>query len=223
MSLVHLKDAYLPVIKSTVQQLRSRNNISSRRAGPTHLRHLLHLVQLRVDSALRHQLVVRASLNHHTVLDDADQVRVLDRRQSVGDDDARSSRPRMIQRILHDLFALIVQCRGRFVQQQDARIAHQCAGDGDTLLLATGQLGTLAAQAGVVALGQVHDKLVDVGHLGRFHNFRHGDLARIVPVGDVFRNGTIEQDRFLRYQPHLGADAVERELRRGGTVNVLPD
>lgn len=50
------------------------------------------------------------------------------------------------------LFTLGVQGRGGFIQQQDLGVSHNRPGDGDALLLSSGQLGTLGAHLSLVFL-----------------------------------------------------------------------
>ena len=64
----------------------------------------------------------------------------LQRRLSVGDDQAGSSRqPGQI--LQQSRFRLFVQSTGAFVHQQDGRLRQNPPGDGDALLLAAGQAG----------------------------------------------------------------------------------
>ena len=57
-----------------------------------------------------------------------------------------------IQGCLHDLLALGIQCRGRFVKKEDLRIAQKGTGDGNTLFLATGEQSRFAADRGSEAV-----------------------------------------------------------------------
>ena len=64
--------------------------------------------------------------------------------------------------------ALGVDLAGELVEDQDARVAQDGAGQGDPLLLAAGQLGAGLADARLVALGQLQDEVVGEGPLGGF-------------------------------------------------------
>ena len=63
--------------------------------------------------------------------------------------------------------ALVVERAGRLVEDQDARIGDQRAGDGDALALAARQAAAALADDGVVALGQLEDEVVGAGELRR--------------------------------------------------------
>ena len=67
---------------------------------------------------------------------------------------------------LDDLLALGVERRGRLVEDQDARIADQRAGDGDALALAAREVGAALVDDRVVAVRQLEDELVRAGELG---------------------------------------------------------
>ncbi len=56
-----------------------------------------------------------------------------------------------------------IEIGGRFVKDQDPRLFQQCTRDGDALALAAGEADTLFADAGLVALWQLLDGLVDAG------------------------------------------------------------
>jgi hypothetical protein len=57
----------------------------------------------------------------------------------------RAAARREIERCLHHLFGLGVECGRGFVEEQDLRVAEECAGDGDALLLAAGEERAFAA------------------------------------------------------------------------------
>src|SRR5713226_8962469 len=87
---------------------------------------------------------------------------------------------------LHDRFAVFgVQVSRGFVGHQDERIADQCAGDGDTLLLTSGELRRIVAQAmghADALEGILHFLLALAGAgaaIGEWelHVFIHGEIA----------------------------------------------
>ena len=75
-----------------------------------------------------------------------------------------------------DALALVVERAGRLVEDQDARIGDQRAGDGDALALAARQAAAALADDGVVAFGQLEDEVVRAGELRRRDDAldRHG-------------------------------------------------
>lgn len=69
------------------------------------------------------------------------------------DGDRRPSLGSGVEGFLHDLLRVGVERRGRLVEQQDLGIPQKSTGNGNTLLLTTGQLGALAADLGVETTG----------------------------------------------------------------------
>ncbi len=64
-------------------------------------------------------------------------------------------------------FGFAVEVAGGFVQDQDARVLEDYPCQGDALFLAAAQTVAALADDRVVAFGQVHDEIVDIGRPGR--------------------------------------------------------
>ena len=64
---------------------------------------LLYVVEPEVDALLGHERLVSAHLRHHAVLYAHDRVGVTDRRQSMRNDDARTSFLCLVEGLLDDL------------------------------------------------------------------------------------------------------------------------
>lgn len=86
--------------------------------------------------------------------------------QAVGDDEYGAVAADGLHVLHNGAFGFVVERAGGFVENQDARVADQGAGDGDALALAAGQAGALFADFGVVAFGKFHNKVVGAGELG---------------------------------------------------------
>lgn len=59
---------------------------------------------------------MRPRLTDTTLLDEVDAVRILDRRQTVGDGDRRPSTGGLVESFLDDLLRVGVECRGSLVE-----------------------------------------------------------------------------------------------------------
>lgn len=70
-----------------------------------------------------------AGINH------IDAVGMEHRGKTMGDDEARAPDHQIVERRLHDLFALRIKCGGRLVEDEDARILQDGACDGNALAL----------------------------------------------------------------------------------------
>ena len=88
-----------------------------------------------------------------------DTVVVLDGGQTVGDGQCGAAMSQLFKALSHKDFALVIQCAGGFVQNQDGRVLQENPGNGDALLLSAGQLDTALANIGVVAVLQRKDEL----------------------------------------------------------------
>ena len=99
-----------------------------------------------------HQLRVSARFYHFSIVDDSNAVGVVDGGETVSDDDASPALPGLVQSLLHYLLALCVQGRGGLVQEEKFGVPYESSGDGDALLLTSGQLSSLTPYICTVAL-----------------------------------------------------------------------
>ncbi|KAJ0160181.1 hypothetical protein CTA2_8415 [Colletotrichum tanaceti] len=126
-----------------------------------------------------------------------------------------------------------VEGAGALVEQQQAGLAHEGAGDGQALPLAAGETGGRGPALGVVALGQGGDDVVDVGQPAGLLDLGLGGLG----VGggaeaDVEADAAVEQGRVLRHDgdgvPEGGRQvgdvvAVDEHLALRGGVEALDE
>ena len=91
-----------------------------------------------------------------------------------------------------------IERRGRFVEQQQRRIAQDRARDRDALALAAGQRHAALAELRLEAAGQPADEFGGVGQLGGVLDFRIGRIGPAEP--DVFARGGCEHHGILRHQ-----------------------
>ena len=87
----------------------------------------------------RHQLIVAPLLDDMAAIDHQHLVGVLDRRQSVRDDERRPAFEQMLQGLLDERFRFGIERRGGLIQDQDGRVLEERACDGEALLLAAGE------------------------------------------------------------------------------------
>ena len=85
----------------------------------------------------------------------------------MGDDQRRATFFQRFKGFLNGLFALRIECRRRFVEQQDWGIAQDRASDGDTLPLTAGQARPAFPDICVISTRQCFDKVMRVGGFGR--------------------------------------------------------
>ena len=114
-----------------------------------------------VGAAPGEQLGVRAALHDVAALVDQDQVRAQDGRQPVGDGERGAAGHGPFDGRLDEALADGVEGAGGLVEDEDAGVLEQHPGQRDALLLAARQLVAALAHDRVVALGQLHDPVVD--------------------------------------------------------------
>ena len=134
------------------------------RISPLCFLQALHVIQSLVIPVLCNQLFVRAAFHDFAFVHDVDFVRVADSAQAVGDGDGGARLHQALQGFLHQAFALCVEGRGGFVQDEDGRVLQDGPGDADTLALPAGQASAAVAYHRVVALLRFHDEVVGVGN-----------------------------------------------------------
>ena len=97
-------------------------------------------------------------LHRPALLHDDDQVGIAHRGKPMGDHDRGAALAQPAERDLDGCLALGVERAGRFIEQQDARIAQQGARQSDALALAAGQPLAARADPGGIAVGQRGDE-----------------------------------------------------------------
>ena len=145
---------------------------------------------------------------HPAPVEDHDRVGVQHRRQPVRDDDRRGPLHDLLDRLAHQALRLAVERARRLVEDEDGRAADHRPRDGDPLALAAGQADAALAHHRVVAVRDLHDEVVRVGHAGGPHDLGLGHV--VATVGDVVADRRVEQQRLL------GDDAEEP------AIGVLP-
>src|SRR6266480_3033496 len=93
----------------------------------------LQVVQAAVQAVRAEQVVVRAALHDATLGEHDDEIGVLHRRQAVRDHEHGAMRHEVLDRLLHQPLGLGIQGAGRFVENENRRIAQQRARDRDAL------------------------------------------------------------------------------------------
>jgi hypothetical protein len=83
-----------------------------------------------VDSTLLEKLGMAALLQHLSLAEDENNVGVLDRRKTVGDDYHRPPLAGSLKRSLHEFFGLGVERAGGLVEKQNVGISNQGSCDG---------------------------------------------------------------------------------------------
>ena len=158
----------------------------------------------------RHQVLVRADIDHPAVDDHRDLIGQRQRRSPVGDQDRRPVRGHPAQGGVDRRLGDRVDGAGRVIQHQHPRVGDQCPGQGQALPLPTGQGQAPLADHRVVPVGQ---RLDEVGRL-RAHR-RRPDLGVggvRAAVADVRGDGVGEQERLLEHHADRAAQVLHRQV-----------
>ena len=166
------------------------------------------------NAALREQLIEGAALNHLALVEDEDGIHGAQGGEPVRDANDGAVFREVVDGALHLRLGLRVERGGGFIKHEDGRVAHERAGNGDTLPLAAGEPQAAFAQRRVVAGGQRLNEIVRVGLARGANNFLAGraDFAK----GNVLRDGVVEEQDVLADQREVkaqigDADRVERD------------
>ncbi len=152
-------------------------------------------VEVGVEAAAGQQADVGAPLDEPAVVEHEDLVCSHDGRQPMGDHHRRPSPQRLVQSGLHRGLVLGVEVAGGLVEDDDAGVLEQHAGDGQALLLAARQPVAPLADQGVEPVGQGGDDVPDAGGPAGLLQLVVGDVGP--GVTQVGAHGLVEEVRVL--------------------------
>src|SRR5262249_30345799 len=149
--------------------------------------------------------------------DGDDAVGAADGGEPVGDDQDGAALPDASHVVLDDPLAFIVERARGLIEDQDARVGDECAGNRDALALAAGQARAPLAHHGVVALGELQNELVRAGKLRRGHDV----FGRRPWIGkcNVVPNRPVEKHVFLQHHADLAAQPRDIDHRKIDAVD----
>ena len=136
---------------------RVQKNLNGRRDSDE-----LGLDEKTIGAVALDQFVVAAAFHDPAVVENEDAVGMADGGETVGDDQAGAAVHEPFERFVDEALALGIEGGGGLVEQENARIGEDGAGDGDALALAAGELGAARADEGFVTLRQGGDEVVGV-------------------------------------------------------------
>ena len=144
----------------------------------------------------------------------------------------RAVRRGLVQRLLHETLALGVQRGCGLVEEQQARVADEGAGDGDALPLTAGELETLGSAGRVEAVREGGHEFECGSLTARLEDLVVGGLV-LQTERDVLTDGAVVQGRVLLHERHVVAVqarrhagdvlAAEGDASRGGIVEALEE
>lgn len=163
------------------------------------------------------EFVVCAQFGDAAGYEDGDLVGVAGGGDAVGDEDGGPALHDGAKAVEDALFGVGVDAGEGVVEDEDARVADDGAGDGGALLLAAGEGDAALADHGVEALGELEDLGGDVGDGGGFLDLFSSCLGDT--EGDVLADGLGEEEGLLRDVAYVFAQGVEGEAADGFSVD----
>ena len=107
-------------------------------------------------------------------------------------------------------FRFHIHAGSGIVKNQDGRVDQHGAGNGQALALAAGQSAAAFPHPGIIAIGQVHYLVVQLGDFGGVDNVRLGGVGH--PVGNVVPDGGVKEKNILLDNAHIAAQGFQGEL-----------
>ncbi len=153
-------------------------------------------IQLIVRAFFLDQIVVVATLDDPALFEDHDRVRVLDRRQTMRDDEHRTARHQLVHPFLNDPFGTGIDRRSRFIEDEDRRIGNRGPRDRKQLTLSLGKRFARTRNVSIVAVLEMADKFIGIGQLGCRDTFLVGRVQLAKP--DIVHDRSREQVRVLK-------------------------
>ena len=123
----------------------------------------------------------------------------------------------VLERSLHEHFALPVERTRRLIQKQHFRLLDESPGKGHLLPLSAAQLGSSLPHGGRVALRELADDVMNEGLFARLHDVLVAGGG--IGTADVVHNRGLEQDGLLHHEPDLLPPRVKVQLPQGHPVN----
>ena len=135
--------------------------------------------------------------NDISVFHDKDQIRIFDRRQSVGYNKARSAFHQTCKGTLDLQLCSCINGRGCFIQDQHRRKCQHDTGNTQKLLLSLRKHTTVFSDHRIIPLWHTADKRISIGCLCRFYHFLISCLR--LTHFDIIADRTGFQPCFLQY------------------------
>ena len=125
----------------------------------------------------------------------------------MGHDQGGAAEAELIQGLLNQDFRGVIQGAGGLIQDQDGGILQEDPGDAEALLLAAAEADAALADLGIIAMGEAHDVIMDIGPLRRLNDLLLGGVQ--AAVADILPHGVIEEIDILLDDADIPADALQ--------------
>ena len=151
--------------------------------------------ELAIEGAAFKQCAVRRDVYQLALLQHQDLVAFGQRGQTVGDDDHGPAACNSVQVGVHQRLAFRIERAGGLIQDQDARILDQRAGNRQALLLAAGEVGRAFLDIGLIAIRHPLDEFLGTGQSRGAHHIL--DRQAGTTGDDIVADRAAEQEVIL--------------------------
>ena len=153
-------------------------------------------IELIILAVFRNQLLMIAALDDMAELQHHNNICVLNRGQTVRDNEHRTSVHEAVHAGLHDGLRAGINRAGRLIKNHNRRIGNSRTRDGKQLALTLRQTAAVAVDDSIIAVRQSADEVVRVGQLRRCLDLLVGRIQ--AAVADIIANGAGKQVGILQ-------------------------
>src|ERR1043166_796455 len=179
---------------------------------------VLKLIQRPINAAQREQFLVRSALAQLALVHDENPVGALDGGEAMRNDQGSAAFHQPRQRLAHAKLGFRVNARRGLVQNQEARVVGQRAGETDELFLAGGKAVAALAHRLREPFGKLTHELEQVDLPGGLlHRFFFDPLRS---EADIRVDGAGEKIRILQDDSKVPPQIIEREFANGDAANA---
>ncbi len=130
-----------------------------------------------------------------SLIHDKNQIGILDRRETMGNDKARPPFHQATHRLLDEDFRPCIHTRGRFIENHDRRIGKNGPSDRQQLFLTLRDVRGFLIQDRIVPVRQRPDEVISVRRFGCGDDFLLGRST--LTVSKIIPDRTVEEPRIL--------------------------
>ena len=163
---------------------------------------------------------MRTPLHNLAISQHQDEVRFAHRAQAVCNHKGRPPLHHGNHRTMDEAFGFHIDTGRGVVEHQNGGIEQDRPGDGETLLLSARQGDATLADVGVIAVGETHDLIVQLGDLSRLDHIVNIGMGN--PVSNVVADRGIEEEHVLLYHAHVAPQGVQGKVPDVVTVDDNP-
>src|SRR6266404_7633473 len=173
-------------------------------------------VKVKVAATRGVQRLMRAALDNPSRFDHEYLLGAPNRRKPMRDHERGAAAHQVAQALLNQRLGFGIEAGGGLIENEDARVSKNRAGDGDTLLLSAGEFDAAFPDDGIVFLLERFREFIDARDAASRYDFVFTGIRAV--ESHVFANRSVKQKSFLQDDAELRAIRIELD---GGKVNAV--